>query len=134
MSVTAEVTWCPFQPLPAAIGRFGSPRLERFNGNPAVEIMGEAAPGKSSGDAMATIDKLVSQLPSGIGYEWTGTSYQEQQSGSQAPALYAISILVVFLCLAALYESWSVPFSVMLAVPLGCTRCSRGCISARDGK
>jgi multidrug efflux pump len=81
--------------------------------------MGEAASGQSSGDAMAAIDQLVSQLPSGIGYEWTGTSYQEQQSGSQAPALYAISLLVVFLCLAALYESWSVPFSVMLAVPLG---------------
>ncbi len=109
----------PFSTFTSGHWTYGSPRLERFNGNPAVEVMGEAAPGKSSGDAMATIDKLVSQLPSGIGYEWTGTSYQEQQSGSQAPALYAISILVVFLCLAALYESWSVPFSVMLAVPLG---------------
>ncbi|GAB6191104.1 efflux RND transporter permease subunit [Desulfocastanea catecholica] len=109
----------PFSTFASGHWSFGSPRLERFNGNPAVEIMGEAAPGKSSGDAMATIAKLVAQLPSGIGYEWTGTSYQEQQSGSQAPALYAISILVVFLCLAALYESWSVPFSVMLAVPLG---------------
>jgi multidrug efflux pump len=109
----------PFSAFTSGHWSFGSPRLERFNGNPAVEIMGEAAAGKSSGDAMATIDKLVSQLPSGFGYEWTGTSYQEQQSGSQAPALYAISILVVFLCLAALYESWSVPFSVMLAVPLG---------------
>ncbi len=109
----------PFSTFTSGHWSFGSPRLERFNGNPAVEIMGEAAPGKSSGDAMATIGQLVAQLPSGIGYEWTGTSYQEQQSGSQAPALYAISILVVFLCLAALYESWSVPFSVMLAVPLG---------------
>ncbi len=109
----------PFSTFTSGHWSFGSPRLERFNGNPAVEVMGEAAPGKSSGEAMAAIDQLVSQLPSGIGYEWTGTSYQEQQSGSQAPALYAISLLVVFLCLAALYESWTVPFSVMLAVPLG---------------
>jgi multidrug efflux pump len=109
----------PFSSFTSGHWSFGSPRLERFNGNPAVEIMGQATPGKSSGEAMAAIDKLVSQLPAGIGYEWTGTSYQEQQSGSQAPALYAISLLVVFLCLAALYESWSVPFSVMLAVPLG---------------
>jgi multidrug efflux pump len=109
----------PFTSFTSGHWSFGSPRLERFNGNPAVEIQGEAAPGKSSGDAMATIDKLVSQLPAGIGYEWTGSSFQEQQSGSQAPGLYAISILVVFLCLAALYESWSVPFSVMMAVPLG---------------
>ena len=84
-----------------------------------MEVVGEAAPGLSSGDAMATISQLVAQLPAGIGYEWTGTSLQEQQSGSQAPGLYAISLLVVFLCLAALYESWTVPFSVMLAVPLG---------------
>ena len=109
----------PFSTFTSGHWSFGSPRLERYNGNPAVEIMGEAAPGKSSGEAMKTIAQLVSQLPSGIGYEWTGASYQEQQSGSQAPALYAISVLVVFLCLAALYESWTVPFSVMLAVPLG---------------
>ncbi len=109
----------PFSTFTTGHWSFGSPQLERFNGNPAVEIMGEAAAGKSSGDAMAVIDQLVAKLPSGIGYEWTGASYQEQQSGSQAPALYAISILVVFLCLAALYESWSVPFSVMMAVPLG---------------
>ncbi len=109
----------PFSSFTSGHWSFGSPRLERFNGNPAVEIQGEAAAGKSSGDAMAAIDRLVSQLPSGFGYEWTGTSFQEKQSGSQAPALYAISLLVVFLCLAALYESWSVPFSVMMAVPLG---------------
>ncbi len=109
----------PFTTFASGHWSFGSPRLERFNGNPAVEIQGEAAPGQSSGDAMATIAKLVSQLPAGIGYEWTGSSFQEQESGAQAPGLYAISILVVFLCLAALYESWSVPFSVMLAVPLG---------------
>ncbi len=109
----------PFSTFTTGHWSYGSPQLERFNGNPAVEIMGEATAGKSSGDAMAAIDQLVAKLPGGIGYEWTGASYQEQQSGSQAPALYAISILVVFLCLAALYESWSVPFSVMMAVPLG---------------
>jgi multidrug efflux pump len=109
----------PFNTFTTGHWSFGSPRLERFNGNPAVEIVGEAAPGKSSGEAMAIIGQLVAQLPSGIGYEWTGASFQETQAGSQAPALYAISLLVVFLCLAALYESWSVPFSVMLAVPLG---------------
>lgn len=98
---------------------FGSPRLERYNGNPAVEIVGEATVGRSSGDAMKIIGDLVAQLPAGIGYEWTGTSFQEQQAGAQAPTLYAISVLVVFLCLAALYESWSVPFSVILTVPLG---------------
>ncbi len=109
----------PFSTFASGHWSFGSPRLERFNGNPAVEVVGEAAPGLSSGDAMAAIAQLVSRLPAGIGYEWTGASFQERQSGSQAPGLYAISILVVFLCLAALYESWSVPFSVILAVPLG---------------
>jgi multidrug efflux pump len=109
----------PFSTFSAGYWSFGSPRLERFNGNSAVEIVGEAAPGKSSGEAMKIIGELVAQLPAGIGYEWTGASFQEQQAGTQAPALYAISILVVFLCLAALYESWSVPFSVILAVPLG---------------
>jgi multidrug efflux pump len=109
----------PFSTFTSGHWSFGSPRLERFNGNSAVEIVGEAAPGKSSGDGMKIIGELVAQLPAGIGYEWTGASYQEQQAGAQAPALYAISILVVFLCLAALYESWSVPFSVILAVPLG---------------
>ena len=98
---------------------YASPRLERFNSYPAVQIVGEPAPGKSSGDAMTTIAGLIAQLPQGIGFEWSGTSFQEQRSGSQAPFLYAISLLVVFLCLAALYESWSVPFSVILAVPLG---------------
>jgi len=109
----------PFSAFTSGHWSFGSPRLERFNGNPAVEIIGEAAPGRSSGEAMALIGQLVAQLPSGIGYEWTGASFQEAQAGSQAPALYAISLIVVFLCLAALYESWTVPFSVMLAVPLG---------------
>jgi multidrug efflux pump len=109
----------PFSTFASGHWSYGSPRLERYNGNPAVEVVGEAAPGLSSGDAMTTISQLIDQLPAGIGYEWTGTSLQEQQSGSQAPGLYAISLLVVFLCLAALYESWTVPFSVMLAVPLG---------------
>ncbi|OAT25159.1 RND efflux system inner membrane transporter [Buttiauxella ferragutiae ATCC 51602] len=98
---------------------YGSPRLERYNGLPSMEILGEAAPGKSTGDAMILMEQLASQLPSGIGYDWTGMSYQERLSGNQAPALYAISLVVVFLCLAALYESWSIPFSVMLVVPLG---------------
>lgn len=98
---------------------YGSPRLERYNGVSSVNIQGEGAPGVSSGDAMQIMERLVSQLPEGIGFEWTGLSLQERQSGDQAPLLYAVSILVVFLCLAALYESWSVPFSVMLVVPLG---------------
>jgi multidrug efflux pump len=84
-----------------------------------MEILGEASPGKSTGEAMALMEALASKLPSGIGYDWTGMSYQERLSGNQAPALYAISLIVVFLCLAALYESWSIPFSVMLVVPLG---------------
>lgn len=109
----------PFASFTSGHWSYGSPRLERFNGSPAVEIVGEAAPGKSSGEAMATIDRLIRSLPAGIGYEWTGASFQEQQSGAQAPILYALSVLVVFLCLAALYESWTVPVSVMMAVPLG---------------
>jgi multidrug efflux pump len=96
-----------------------SPRLERYNGYSALEIVGEAAPGVSTGTAMDIMEQLVQKLPTGFGLEWTGMSYQERLSGAQAPALYAISLLVVFLCLAALYESWSVPFSVMLVVPLG---------------
>ncbi len=109
----------PFSTFTRGNWSFGSPRLERYNGNPGMEIVGEAAPGKSSGYAMQLIGEMVAKLPVGIGYEWTAASYQEQQAGSQAPGLYAISLLVVFLSLAALYESWSVPFSVMLAVPIG---------------
>ncbi|WP_313607234.1 efflux RND transporter permease subunit, partial [Atlantibacter hermannii] len=97
----------------------GSPRLERYNGLPSMEIQGEAVPGKSTGEAMAVMESLAAQLPGGFGFDWTGMSYQERLSGNQAPALYAISLIVVFLCLAALYESWSIPFSVMLVVPLG---------------
>ncbi len=97
----------------------GSPRLERYNGLPSVEILGQPAPGKSSGQAMASMDQIAAKLGSGFGGSWTGLSLQERMSGNQAPALYAISMAVVFLCLAALYESWSIPFSVLLVVPLG---------------
>lgn len=109
----------PFSAFATSRWETGSPRLERYNGYSAVEIVGEAAPGISTGTAMNIMENLVRQLPNGFGLEWTGMSYQERLSGAQAPALYAISLLVVFLCLAALYESWSVPFSVMLVVPLG---------------
>nr|WP_321269876.1 efflux RND transporter permease subunit [uncultured Tolumonas sp.] len=109
----------PFSSFAEGVWSYGSPRLERYNGSSAIEITGEAAAGYTSGEAMVTMARLISQLPEGIGYEWTGLSYQEQQSGNQAPLLYAISLLVVFLCLAALYESWTIPFSVMLIVPLG---------------
>ncbi|HEJ7116996.1 TPA: efflux RND transporter permease subunit, partial [Serratia marcescens] len=109
----------PFSAFATSHWEYGSPRLERYNGSSALEIVGEAANGVSTGTAMAEMEKLVSQLPTGFGLEWTAMSYQERLSGSQAPALYAISLLVVFLCLAALYESWSIPFSVMLVVPLG---------------
>ncbi|GGY77961.1 multidrug efflux RND transporter permease subunit [Cellvibrio zantedeschiae] len=98
---------------------FGSPRLERYNGVSSINVNGQGAPGVSSGDAMLAVEEIVKKLPAGVGYQWTGMSFQERQSGNQAPLLYALSILVVFLCLAALYESWSVPFAVMLVVPLG---------------
>ncbi|EHC5989220.1 efflux RND transporter permease subunit [Salmonella enterica] len=109
----------PFSTFSSARWIYGSPRLERYNGMPSMELLGEAAPGRSTGEAMALMENLASRLPNGIGYDWTGMSYQERLSGNQAPALYAISLIVVFLCLAALYESWSIPFSVMLVVPLG---------------
>ncbi|EAS2247088.1 efflux RND transporter permease subunit [Salmonella enterica subsp. salamae] len=109
----------PFSTFSSARWIYGSPRLERYNGMPSMEVLGEAAPGRSTGEAMTLMENLASQLPNGIGYDWTGMSYQERLSGNQAPALYAISLIVVFLCLAALYESWSIPFSVMLVVPLG---------------
>ncbi|MBC7004905.1 efflux RND transporter permease subunit [Photobacterium sp. BZF1] len=97
---------------------YGSPRLERYNGTSAMEILGEPAPGVSTGEAMLEMEQIVSQLPKGVGLEWTGMSYQERISSGQAPMLYALSILIVFLCLAALYESWAVPFSVILIIPL----------------
>jgi len=109
----------PFTSFATGAWGFGSPKLERFNGVSSIEIQGASAQGKSSGDAIKEMETLAGKLPTGIGYEWTGLSYQEKLSGSQAPALYAISILVVFLSLAALYESWSIPFSVIMVVPLG---------------
>ncbi|VEB95917.1 Acriflavine resistance protein B [Cedecea lapagei] len=109
----------PFSAFSTSRWEYGSPRLERYNGLPSMEILGQAAPGKSTGEAMEMMEQLASKLPTGIGFDWTGMSYQERLSGNQAPALYAISLIVVFLCLAALYESWSIPFSVMLVVPLG---------------
>ncbi|WP_293798807.1 efflux RND transporter permease subunit [uncultured Bosea sp.] len=109
----------PFSAFSSGRWTYGSPRLERYNGAAAVEIQGAAAAGVSSGAAMEEIDKLMTQLPPGFGHEWTGLSFQEKLSGSQAVALYAISMLVVFLCLAALYESWAIPFAVMLSVPIG---------------
>lgn len=98
---------------------YGSPKLERYNGVPAIEILGEPAPGYSSGDAMLALEELAAHLPDDISLSWTGLSYEERLSGSQAPALYILSLLAVFLCLAALYESWTVPLSVLLVVPLG---------------
>ncbi|MGL4858413.1 MAG: efflux RND transporter permease subunit, partial [Enterobacteriaceae bacterium] len=109
----------PFSAFMTSEWTVGSPRLERFNGYPSLQIVGDPASGYSSGDAMQAMEKVVAQLPTGIGMEWTGASYQERLSGSQAPLLYAMSLLFVFLCLAALYESWSIPFSVMLVVPVG---------------
>ena len=109
----------PFSTFAAGRWSFGPPKLERFNGIPAVAIQGEPSPGRSSGEAMAAMEGMVAQLPTGVGFEWSGLSYEEKLSGAGAPALYAISLLVVFLCLAALYESWSIPVSVMLVVPLG---------------
>jgi multidrug efflux pump len=115
----AAGTMVPFQSFATGRWIYGSPKLERYNGVSAVQIQGSAVPGKSTGQAMAAMEAIAAKLPAGIGFEWTGLSYQERQSGSQAPILYAISILVVFLCLAALYESWSIPFSVIMVVPLG---------------
>ncbi len=109
----------PFSAFATARWQYGSPRLERYNGLPSVEVLGQAAPGVSTGEAMTEVEKMVAQLPPGIGYEWTGLSYEEQHAGAQAPALYAISLLVVFLSVAALYESWTIPFVNLLMLPLG---------------
>ncbi|QOX80397.1 efflux RND transporter permease subunit [Trichlorobacter lovleyi] len=109
----------PFSAFATARWQYGSPRLERYNGIPSVEIMGQAAAGISTGEAMAEMEKMAAKLPPGIGYEWTGLSYEEKNAGAQAPALYAISLLVVFLAVAALYESWTIPFVNLLMLPLG---------------
>jgi len=109
----------PFSAFATSRWQYGSPRLERYNGLPSVEILGQAVPGVSTGEAMAEMEKMAAQLPPGIGYEWTGLSYEEKNAGAQAPALYAISLLVVFLAVAALYESWTIPFVNLLMLPLG---------------
>ena len=115
----SQGTMVPFSAFSTASWTTGSPKLERFNGTPSIAILGEPAPGHSSGEAMDTIIELSKKLPPGFGIQWSGLSYEERTSGSQAPALYAISILIVFLCLAALYESWSIPAAVIMVVPLG---------------
>ena len=109
----------PFTAFGSSHWDYGSPRLERYNGVPAMEMNGEGALGVSSGDAMTEVERLVSQLPAGIGMDWTGLSFQERQAGAQTPLLYSLSLLIVFLCLAAMYESWTIPTSVLLVAPLG---------------
>jgi multidrug efflux pump len=115
----ANGTMVPFSSFATGQWTFGSPKLERYNGVSSFEIQGQAAPGLSTGQAIAAMERLARQLPAGVGYEWTGLSLQEQLSGSQAPLLFALSLLVVFLSLAALYESWSIPISVIMVVPIG---------------
>jgi HAE1 family hydrophobic/amphiphilic exporter-1 len=109
----------PFSAFASGHWSSGSPKLERYNGFPSINIWGEPAPGKSSGDSMQAMEELAAKLPQGIGFDWTGLSYQERMAGSQAPLLYAFSIFVIFLCLAALYESWPIPIAILLALPLG---------------
>ncbi|MFN3807369.1 efflux RND transporter permease subunit [Asticcacaulis sp.] len=115
----AQGQMVPMSAFTTAHWAYGSPRLERYNGAPSMNIQGMAAPGKSSGQAMAEMEKIIAQLPPGISYEWTGLSLQEKQSGAQAPMLYALSIFVVFILLAALYESWSIPVAIVMVIPLG---------------
>ncbi|MFH6568458.1 MULTISPECIES: efflux RND transporter permease subunit [Pseudomonas] len=115
----SEGTMVPFSAFAKGKWIYGPPKLSRYNGVEAMEILGAPAPGYSSGQAMAEVEALAKKLPAGVGISWTGLSFEERLSGSQAPALYAISLLMVFLCLAALYESWSIPIAVMLVVPLG---------------
>ena len=112
-------TMAPFSSFARASWALGPASLTRYNGFPSIEIQGQGAPGVSSGTALAEMDKLIKQLPNGVAFELTGLSFQEQQSGAQAPALYALSILIIYLCLAALYESWAIPLSVILVIPLG---------------
>ncbi|MEI8310815.1 MAG: efflux RND transporter permease subunit, partial [Verrucomicrobiota bacterium] len=109
----------PFSAFANGEWTYGSPRLERFNGRPSMQILGQPAPGESSGTAMQAMEEIARKLPVGIGFEWSGLSYEERAAGAQSAPLYAISLLVVFLCLAALYESWSIPTAVMMSVPLG---------------
>jgi multidrug efflux pump len=116
---TSTGEMAPFSAFTTAHWISASPRLERFNGSPSYNIQGQGAPGVSSGVAMDHMESAAAQLPPGVRVGWTGTSYEERQSGAQAPALYALSLLVVFLCLAALYESWTIPLAVLIVVPLG---------------
>src|SRR5690606_23674849 len=113
----------PFSAFATGEWTYGSPRLERYNGVSSMNIQGTPAPVISSGDAMVAMEEIAAKLPemglTGFDFEWTGRSLEERESGAQAPFLYALSLLIVFLCLAALYESWSIPFSVLLVVPLG---------------
>ncbi|RZB34554.1 MAG: hydrophobic/amphiphilic exporter-1 (mainly G- bacteria), HAE1 family [Desulfobacteraceae bacterium Eth-SRB1] len=109
----------PFSSFASGHWALGSPKLERYNAFPSINIWGEPAPGRSSGEAMAAMEEIVSNLPQGIGFDWTGLSYQERMAGTQAPLLYAFSIFVIFLCLAALYESWPIPIAILLCLPLG---------------
>ncbi len=112
-------TMTPFNAFAAGRWDYGSPSLQRFNAFPSINIQGEPKPGRSSGEAMRAMEELVAKLPPGIGHDWTGASFQERMATSQAPLLYAFSMIVIFLCLAALYESWPVPIAIMLALPLG---------------
>jgi multidrug efflux pump len=109
----------PFSAFTTAEWGAASPQLQRYNGFSSMTVSGEAAPGKSTGEAMAEMARLASQLPEGIGFEWSGLSFEEQQGAGQVPLLLGLSLLVVFLLLAALYESWSIPVAVLLVVPLG---------------
>jgi HAE1 family hydrophobic/amphiphilic exporter-1 len=109
----------PFASFASGHWTYGSPQLQRYNTFPSINIWGEAPQGKSSGEAMQAMEEIAAKLPRGIGFDWSGISYQERLTGSQAPVLYAFSVLVIFLCLAALYESWPIPISIMLALPLG---------------
>jgi len=109
----------PFSSFASGHWAYGSPNLERYNAFPSLNIWGEPAPGKSSGEAMQAMEEIVSKLPQGTGFEWTGLSYQERMATAQGPILYAFSIFVIFLCLAALYESWPIPISILLTLPLG---------------
>ena len=109
----------PFSSFASGRWTSGAPRLTRFNGFPSINIWGEPAPGRSSGEAMKAMEEAVAKLPRGFGFDWSGLSYQERMASTQAPLLYAFSIFVIFLCLAALYESWTIPISVLLVLPLG---------------
>ncbi len=112
-------TMVPYSSFASGRWTYGSQRLERFNGFPSINIWGEPVPGRSSGEAMQTMEEVMKKLPKGTGFDWTGLSYQEKMSSSQAPLLYIFSVFVIFLCLAALYESWTIPISVLLVLPLG---------------